>query len=696
MYRTIVSLLLCAVTFSLYGQNHADSTDIFFGHTDLGEATVTGVTGRVRQGKSPASVQVVSQRELHHVSATNVVSAVSQLTPGVSQLTTGSGISKPLIRGLGFNRIVCLADGVRQEGQQWGDEHGLELDGAGVESVEIIKGPASLMYGSDAMAGVLIFNPFKPLPEGTMRGNASGEYQTNSGLWHYDVGHRGNARGIVWDILWSQQAAHAYKNSRDGYVAGTQHRSHAARTILGLDKSWGHSLLTLSLYHLSPSIAESEEEEGGEDENQAPVHKIKTYGRTLPFQRVDHYKAVLDNAFRIGQGTLTAILGYQQNRRREYEESAAAFGLGLDLHVATFDVRYVTPIGKGWKVAAGTAGMWQHSLNKGDEYLVPDYSLMDWGLFATASREIGAFSLSGGLRFDTRHVRAKELEDEGALRFQQIARNFNGLTGSLGAVWHAARGLNIKMNVAHGFRAPNIPELASNGIHEGAFRYELGNANLKAEHSWQVDMGANYINQLLSAELCLFANRIDNYVYTRRTLDVIDEHPVYRYTSGDARLAGFEAALDIHPIHALHFKNTFAYVHAVLAHQPQETKYLPLTPAPHWRSELKWEITASGKTSASLFPANAFISLVVDCYFRQDHCYRLDGTETATPSYTLVGINAGTDLVLHGRKAAEVFVCVDNLFDRAYQSHLSRLKYAGDKGFCNPGRNVTFRVTFPF
>ncbi|MBR1412861.1 MAG: Plug domain-containing protein, partial [Prevotella sp.] len=133
--------------------HHEDSTDVFFRHLQLNELVVTGVTGDTKLKNSTAPISIVRPKELRATSSTNIIDAIAH-QPGISQLTTGSGISKPIIRGLGYNRVVVMSDGVRQEGQQWGDEHGVEVDGNSVNSVEILKGPASLMYGSDAMAGV--------------------------------------------------------------------------------------------------------------------------------------------------------------------------------------------------------------------------------------------------------------------------------------------------------------------------------------------------------------------------------------------------------------------------------------------------------------------------------------------------------------------------------------------------------------
>ena len=695
MKHYIFIMSLSCLVQTAMAQSYTDSTDVFFQHLKLNEVVVTGLTGASKLKEMPAPVSVVTQRELQSTVFTNIIDAVAK-QPGVSQITTGGGISKPVIRGLGYNRVAVVNDGIRQEGQQWGDEHGVEIDGASVGSVEILKGPASLMYGSDAMAGVLVFNPQPIMPLGQMKAQVGTEYQANNGLFDYTLDFAGNKKGFVWDTRWSQKMAHAYKNSRDGYVPGSQFSEQAARAMLGLHRQWGFSHLVLGYYHLTPGIIEGErDEETGALES--ATDKVKTYGKTLPFQQVYHYKAVLDNSIYLGKGTLKALVGYQQNRRQEYEESADKYGLYFQLHTLNYDLRYLLQTDAGWKLAFGVGGMYQRSLNKGEEYLIPAYHLNDIGLYTTASKQWGRWHVTGGLRADRRQLHSEGLVEDDEIRFEDFSRHFNGVSGSLGAVFNVTDNINLRANVSRGFRAPNMSELGSNGVHEGTIRYEIGNHDLKAEQSWQADLGADFSSRYVSAQVSLFANRIDNYVYARRTEEVYEEgHSTYRYASGDARLMGFEASLDIHPMHCLHIGNTFSVVDAVQLHQPRETKYLPFTPPARWTSEVKYELTHDGE----MFD-NTYVSLNMECHLRQSHYYMADQTETATPSYTLMNLTAGTDVKSGSKHIFSLYLTVSNLFDRAYQSHLSRLKYTdtnprtGDMGICNMGRNVIMKLVVP-
>lgn len=724
MKKIIIILPLLCLSMTLAaqdnGEHHSsnikdyhtnDTTDVFFRHLQLNELTVTGVTGDTKMKHATAPVSIVTPQVLKATASTNIIDAIAR-QPGVSQLTTGGSISKPIIRGLGYNRVVVMSEGVRQEGQQWGDEHGVEVDGSSVNSVEILKGPASLMYGSDAMAGVVILHAQPTLAEGEMHASVSTEYQTNNGLFGYNLSMSGNQQGFVWDARFSQKLAHAYKNEYDGYVPGSQFRERAGRLMLGVNKGWGHSRLTATVYHLTPGIIEGERDpETGELE--CNTDNIKTYGKTLPFQQVKHYKAVWDNSLNLSTGYLKAIIGYQQNRRQEFEESMDEYELYFKLHTLTYDLRYVTNEFNGWKLSTGIGGMYQKSVNEGEEYLIPDYRLFDFGLYATATKALGdCWTLNGGVRYDYRRLHGDALQEDGEIRFTDFSRHFNGLTGSVGAVCNINEHVNLRLNVARGFRTPNMSELASNGIHEGSIRYELGSQQLKAEYSLQADLGIDFTSQYVSAQLALFANRIDNYIFTHRVPEEIEEgYLTYAYTQGDARLLGFEAGIDFHPIHSVHFSNTFSYVDAQLMHASQDTKYLPFTPVPKWSSELKWELSHHSHSTVAHHHErhpfhrsllnNLYIAAGLDCYLKQTHIYSADDTETATPAYALLSLSAGTDLQINGKKVAELYITADNLLNRAYQNHLSRLKYAdenivtGRRGVYNMGRNITFKIVVP-
>jgi len=639
----------------------------------ISEAVVTGVSGPTRLRESPIPFTYVSSDMLAKEASANIVDAIARF-PGVSQVTTGGSISKPVIRGLGYNRVVVVKDGVRQEGSQWGDEHGLEVDSWDVGSVEVLKGPASLLYGSDAIGGVLILGRQPSAPKDEIHGTLSSEYQSNNGLIGASLAVKGNNGGVIWSARYSQMGAHSYRNAIDGYVLGSQYGSRSASASVGVSREWGSSFVDLSYYNLNPSLPELGLEGSG-----------TSYGRSSPYQDISHYKVVWDNSISAGDGLVKLILGYQQNRRKEYEDE----GLELDMKLGsfTYDLRYTVPLPSGWKVASGIGGMYQGLDNLAEEQLVPEYTLFDIGAYATASRSFSRWDLSGGLRADRRGLSFDSFSGE------HEKLHYEALTGSLGAVFHPVDGLDLRVNAARGFRSPNISEVASDGVHEGTFRYEKGDPLLKAEKSIEVDAGASYSRKWMSFDVSFFANRISNYIYLRGLGYSTDDTPTYGYVGGDALLTGGEAVLDIHPVEPLHIGNSFSFVEGrLLGDVDEDSRYLPFIPSPRWTSEVSYSVGTLPRFISDLTGSVRFTHS-----FAKDHFYAAGGTETATDAYSLVDITLSADFLVKGRTVTLSLMC-NNLFDKAYQDHLSRLKYAGFnekthmQGLFNMGRNFAVKL----
>lgn len=696
--------------------------------TEINEVVVTGQSEGVENKRTPSPVAIVPHVQMLQNSSTNIIDALSKV-PGISQITTGAGISKPVIRGLGYNRVVVVSDGIRQEGQQWGDEHGIELDENRVNHVEILKGPASLAYGSDAMAGVINMISDPTLAEGAVEGNFSSNYQTNNGLIDYSADFAGNKKGLIWDARLSSKLAHAYQNQFDGFVYNSGFREYASNGTIGLNRSWGYSHLNLSLYNLEPGIIEGERDsltgrflKTTFDKNGDPMTQIAknsdfhSYQPGVPFQKVNHYKAVWDNNIYFGQSNLEAILGFQQNQRKEFV-TPDRYGLYFLLNTLNYNFKYNFPKVKNWKIAVGLNGMWQQSLNKGTEFLVPAYHLFDYGLFTILSKKSGDFDFSGGIRFDQRNETAEALYENAAggivspntagatQRFAAFHRIFNGVSGSLGSAWQISQSVFTKLNLSRGFRAPDIAELGSNGVHEGTQHYEIGNPGLKPESSMQVDYAIGLNTTHVSTELDLFMNGINNFIFSNRADSSVyagpqfNNVPVFRFTQGKARFYGGEFEIDIHPhpLDWIHFENNFSYVLGKLAGQPDSMRYLPFIPAPRWISDIKVEFKQVGR-----FLSNSYVKFGIQKTWAQNHIYSAFNTETATPGYTLLDMGAGTDVLNHRQKTLfSLYISADNLANVAYQSHLSRLKYVGmnystgRSGIYNMGRNISFKMVIP-
>ncbi len=696
--------------------------------TEIGEIVVTGQPGVTEQKRTPSPIEIVSRSELNQRPSTNMIDAIAD-RPGVSQITTGTGISKPVIRGLGYNRVVVVHQGIRQEGQQWGDEHGTEIDAFDVDRVEILKGPASLAYGSDAMAGVINLLPAPSLPEGTVSGNISSNYQTNNGLAASSVHIAGNRKGLIWDARVSGKLAHAYENKYDGPVYNSGFRENAASLLLGLNRSWGFSHLTMSLYHLKPGMIEGERDsvsgeflkvtempDGEETEEIAGSSDFKSYQPDAPFQKVSHSKITWNTSIYSGADNFESTVGFQQNRRKEFEEEDS-YGLFFLLNTLNYDIRYRHSGADGWKLTTGLNGMWQKSENKGSEFLVPAYHLFDWGIFGILNKEWDKLSLSGGIRFDRRYLSTDALfldpegnpvpptDAEAEIHFPAFDRTFRGFSGSLGAAYQISETIHTRLNLSRGFRAPNIAEMGSNGEHEGTFRYEVGNPELKPESSLQLDWGLGLTTNHITSEISLFHNTVDHYIFSHRLLktngqdSLIDDLPVFLFTQGKARLAGGEFVLDIHPhpLDWLHIENTVSYTHAVLKDQPDSSRYLPMIPPFRWTSVIRTDFDRVNRIMS-----HAYLRFGLEFNAAQDHYYAAYGTETRTSAYTLLSIGAGTDFTVNRRTLFSLHIAVSNLTNTAYQNHLSRLKYAGfnyntDRpGIYNMGRNVSFSLLIPF
>lgn len=697
--------------------------------TEITEVLVQGHANPMQMIQLATPVTLVTQTDLLQKSSTNIIDALSS-QPGISQITTGSGISKPVIRGLGYNRVVVVNDGVRQEGQQWGDEHGIEIDEEAVYSAEILKGPASLLYGSDAMAGVINFYSAPVLPSGKMKLNFGAGYQTNNGQIAYSLDYAGHKRDFIWDVRYSNKMAHAYQNRYDGFVYNSGFSENALSALIGINKSWGYSHLSLSMYELRPGIVEGNRDSltgaftkpvmlnGFPSEITAGNTDYLSYARPFPYQLVNHYKAVWNNNILLGSGALKVTLGYQQNRRQEFADiqNPDIYGLYFQLHTLSYDAHYLLPETNGFALAYGLNGMYQSSLNQGSEFLVPEYRLFDAGVFIVTKKKFDRLDVSAGLRFDlrTETVDALYLKPDGTKtvasdvnstqRFKNLNSDYKGLSGSLGASYKPDDNWEFKVNFSKGFRAPAINELSSNGVHEGTLRYEIGNAGLLPESSWQTDLEAAFENEHINASLNLFSNAISNFIFSEKIPSVnakdslVGGYPCFRFTQGNALLIGGEFSIDIHPhpLDWLHFENSFSLVNARLINQSDSTRYLPFTPAPRWKSDIRADIHNSLKNLKNLY-----FLIGIEHNLAQTNIYSAYHTETATAAYTLLNAGIGTDVVSGKHTLLSVYINGSNLTDVAFQSHLSRLKYApvnnatGRSGVFNMGRNVSLKLIVP-
>jgi iron complex outermembrane recepter protein len=708
------------------------------------EVVITGQSKATEIKRSPVPIVVIDNKYLRTEVSTNIVDAIAKI-PGVAAVTTGPNVSKPFIRGLGYDRILSLYNGMRQEGQQWGDEHGIEVDEYNIDRVELVKGPSSLIYGSDALAGVINFIPTPVAPEGKTIGEILGEYQGNNGLVGGSAMMSSNYNGFYWLGRMSHKQAKNYRDPVDGRVYGTNYNETDASGALGINKKWGFAHLDFTVYDDIQAIPDGSRDSASrkftkqitETDTVRQVvsnDELNRYDIPLLRQHVQHYRVLSSNSFNVLNGRVAVNAGIERSVRREFShpEYPDIAGLYLELNSFTYDLKYYFNSIKGWEVTAGVNGMYQvNNATQGTEFIIPSYHQFDIGPFVMFEKKLEKLGIMGGVRFDSRRFHNDALytrpdaatgfdkyvagnDTVGAdARFSPYDHAYSGMTYSLGLSYFFSKQVAVKANIARGFRAPNISEISANGIHPGSYIYQLGNLAFKPEFSLQEDLGLEFTSRHLSINVSVFNNDITNYIYNQKVLNsqgadsvVQSGYQTFQFVAAGARLYGGEADIDIHPhpLDWLHFENSLSIVYGVnkgvngIA-PGDSAKYLPFIPPLHTLSELR----GTFKHPFRYFQ-NSFIKVQLLMFAKQDRAFLAYNTETPTPGYTLFNAGIGTDIV--GRKGKVLFnfgLFGNNLFDVAYQDHLSRLKYfeqypndpRGHLGIYNLGRNIGVKVMVP-
>ncbi|MCC8409688.1 TonB-dependent receptor [Mucilaginibacter sp. UR6-1] len=716
--------------------------------TKLNEVVVTGVSRATQLRKNPVPVAVLSKSTLERQVSTNIIESIVKGVPGVNAVTTGPNISKPFIRGLGYNRVLTLYDGIRQEGQQWGDEHGIEIDADGLGRVEVVKGPASLTYGSDALAGVINMIPYIQPDSTGFRGDVTTEYHNNNGMAATSLGLAYSKNDWKYSVRGTYKMAHDYRNQTDGYVYNSGFRELNFTGIARTDKKWGYTQIAATLYHNLQEIPDGSRDSltrrftkqvaANDDIKNRPLvtdDELRTYAIAPLHQNIKHYRVYSQSQFKVGEGSINALVGVQQNIRQEYTHPTALKQAALDivLNTLNYEARYNMPVFAGIESTIGANGFYQTNRNKNaTDFPIPDYNLFDIGTYIFAKKSWGKVDVSGGLRYDNRHIKwndfyvgidkqtgfgkKEQANAPGAqLQFPEFDKNYTGFSGSLGLTYNITERLLIKANVARGYRAPNITEIGSNGLDPGAHIVYLGNRTFKPEFSLQQDVGfIAYLRHMdIMAEL--FNNNIDNYIYQARLTDangnpvvIVEGNSTYQYQQSKARLYGAEFTLNLHPegLKWLSFNNSLSYVRginkneALIEQSNGAAKNLPFIPPLHVRSQLRFKLDAEYGAFSKIYAG-----VEADIYSAQNKFYALDNTETYTPGYTLINLSAGTTIkTTSDKKYLELFFQADNVFDKVYQSNLNRLKYFeyyqsspnGRLGIYNMGRNLSVKAIWHF
>lgn len=633
------------------------------------------------------NVMKVEQKKASELQSNGAVTLADGIATvsGVATLSTGIGIGKPVIRGLSSNRVLVYAQGVRLENQQYGDEHGLGLSSSGIESIEVIKGPASLLYGSDALGGVLYINPERFAPDNTSSGDINADYFGNTRGYSTGAGFKSSTKSFQL-LFRGNITEHADYNTNDYRVTNTRFREKDFKAALGYRAT---DFSTELRYNINASNIGIPEEIGTQEINYSPL---------LPNQAINNHIFSSKSKLFLENSSFELNLGFTYNDRKEFEEhhhhdedehededhdedededhddddhedeEVEEPALHMKLKTFSYDLKYNLPkLGK-FETIIGVQGMSQTNTNYGEEQLIPDATTNDIGVLGTSHIHFENIDVQLGVRFDHRNITANNLLD----------KDYNSFNGAIGLKTNLSEKLLARVNLATGFRAPNLAELTSDGSHEGTNRYEIGDPNLDNEQNYQLDVSLEYTTEHLEMFANGFYNNVSNYIYLSPNGDFIDDDPVFLYQQEDAKLYGGEFGLHFHPhpLDWLHIENTFETVIGKL----NDNSYLPLIPANILTNTVRVEFEDDW-----LQKGYSFVRL--STAFDQNNVSEF---ETPTKGYSLLSAGIGGEINAFGNPLS-IRITGNNLLNKTYVSHLSRLK---PDGIYNIGRNISFGIKY--
>ena len=623
------------------------------------------------QSQNVMKVDHESMKSLQQKGTSTLIEGLETL-PGISQISTGTSIGKPVIRGLSGNRVLVYSQGVRLENQQFGEEHGLGLNDAGVESVEIIKGPASLLYGSDALGGVLYINPEKFAKSNTFEGDFSQKIFSNTLGSNSSLGVKKSSENWKYLVRGSNTVHSDYKIADGNRVTNTRFNETDLKTGIGYSNSILSTVLRYNFNKLDLGIPEN-----------GIAEQSSSSTTEYPKQAVTNHLLSLNSTLFFSTSKLDIDFGFISNNRSEFEDSDVA-NLKMKLNTLNYNLKYHLPKAGKLESIFGIQGMTQTNVNSGAEYLIPNAKTNDFGLFGTSNYEWNSNVLQAGIRFDNRNINTESygiLGDEGS--FEALTKSYNSFNCSLGYKTDLSKEFTLRVNVASGFRAPNLAELTSNGVHEGSNRYEIGNSNLATEQNVQTDLNLEYQNSHFEFFANGFFNKINNYIYLNPSPTTIAGYDVFNYFQTDAMLYGGEFGLHFHPhpLDWLHFESSFETVTGENQSRGLGSDFLPFIPANNWNNSMRAEFNIKN------WLKDGYATLNVSNTFDQR---KVSGFETYSEGYTLVNLGIGGQINI-GKTHFNFNLNGNNLFNKSYIAHLSRLK---NDGIPNIGRNIVLGINF--
>ena len=686
-------------------------------NVSLSEIVVTENFQYLRNKNTTLHLDVVGKEFLKEHFSGNLMQTLEQL-PGVHSMDIGSGFSKPVIRGMGFNRVSVTENGIKQEGQQWGADHGLEIDAFNVEQVNIRKGPASLLYGSDAMGGVVEITQAAPPFDDQVFGEVDLLGKSVNGLfggslmlgvkkdrWYtklrYSEQHFGDYRIPTDTISYLTQKIPVY-NRRLKNTAGFE-RDASLFTQYRKGRYMGNYAVSNAYQKVGFFPGAHGIPDPSRVQDDGSSRNIE-----LPYSFVNHLKATTHQEYAWEKLLLQWDLGYQNNHREEWSQFHTHYGtqpvpdkdpdkeLAFTLNTFSSGVKVRFTGSQVWDHSAGWDLQYQRNTISGYSFLLPEYTRFTTGLsWLTTYKPTDVFSVSGGVRYDigktdispfTDAYLATYLQEQGysqeviemnKIRSHAVDRSFGDYSGSLGIVWSPAKEHLLKVNVGHSFRLPGANELASNGVHHGTFRHEQGDPDLDSERGWQLDMAYSFFGKFFSVTISPFASWFSNYIYLKPTGEwsvLPHAGQIYRYTGAEALFAGGEISAKVYlPLHFTYeLGGEYVYTYNCDEHIP-----LSFSPPGSLRNTLSWE-----KKRLRFYAEHQYIA----------DQNRVARNEDPTPGAQLLHLGAGFRIPV-GSTDVEVTLSARNLLNTKYYNHLSFYRKVE---IPEPGRNFQILIKIPF
>ncbi|MCB0542492.1 MAG: TonB-dependent receptor [Saprospiraceae bacterium] len=639
--RLLALLAACCAACSLRSQQ-ADSSST----RALGEVLVTGVREESMRNNT-LNISAIDRRDIERSGAQTLCNALARI-PGVARLGTGVGIAKPVVRGMYGNRVLVLLNSLKFDNQQWQDEHGLGLQDYGVGRVELIKGPASILYGSEAVGGVINILEERPDPALRRQGDAGIRLFANTLGISADAGIAGNTAHGWWRLRVGADSHADYNEGGGERVLNSRFGNYALKATLARENGRHHwhfhfaSLLSNFGFILGDTTIRLERDGRFSRGLSGPHHTV-----LLNMFSVQH------SVF--GERSVLKInAGLQSNIRLE-DEGGGSISLNMHLNSLPYNVQWIRPLDRHNELIVSHIGALENNTNYGGRITVPDANLIEEGLSVLLRRKTGRLVLEAGAGLTDKFIQTLETRSVNTpdKELRPFSRNRLTANALLGMSWNPAATWNLKSTLATGFRAPNLAELSSDGLHEGIFRYEKGTPGLNNEQNLNLDLGITYSGKVVTAGISVFVNRFFDYIFLAPTgKDTLGIFPLYRYRQDDALLWGGEAFCTL-KTSVWQWANTFSCVRG----ERDTGTPLPFIPAPRWVTRVSWTGAGPG----------------VWAYVEGEYAGSQDRpAEDESPTDAWFLLNAGFGCRVG--KMLSLSLTGRNLLDRRYFDHLSRFK----------------------